>query len=160
MQNATLSLIRAGTLGANISKCDVCALLLWLLLNVNDTSNNQSMHSLGPAGTQLLIHENSWPSVMQCASWCLACDHTYIATHGPVKGIFVANYCKLHNPCILAIRPSQVSWISNRCGVACAKWICKQWFLLVSILLELIHVYLQPLWITVLGVAACVKRLQ
>ena len=65
-----------------------------------------------------------------------------------------------------AFRP--VSWCravrhfataADRCVYMSGTW-CQNSGLFVSILLELIHVYLQLLWITVLWVAASVKLLQ
>jgi len=53
-----LSLIQAEAPVANVSKDGIYALLLWLLLNSNDTSNNQSRHLIGPTEAQLTTRES------------------------------------------------------------------------------------------------------
>ena len=73
-RNATPSLIRAEAPGANVSKGGIYALLLWLLLNSNDSSNNQSRHLVGPTETQLTTCEKRRPNVTRCASQCLVRD--------------------------------------------------------------------------------------
>jgi len=60
------------TTGVNISKGGIYALVLWLVLNWNDTSNNQSRHLVGPTEMQLTIHENRQPNITRCTGQCLA----------------------------------------------------------------------------------------
>ena len=75
-QNVTASLIPAEVPGVNFSKSGIYALLLRLLLNLNDTSSDQSRHLVGPTETQLMTHENRRLSVTRCAGRCSARDCT------------------------------------------------------------------------------------
>ena len=75
-QNVTPSLMPAEMPGVNFSQGGIYALLLWLLLNSNDTSNDQSRHLVGLTETQLMTRENRRPSVTRCAGRCSARDRT------------------------------------------------------------------------------------